>query len=153
MALYRENKLNPFSSLIMLFIQLPIIIALYQVFWRELSNSTFDNHLFLGLINLGERSLVMAFLAAVFQYFQGKLSLLPPQKTDSSANANLPAASVGKTMVFVGPLLTVLVLSALPSALGLYWITSTVFSIAQQVYINKKLKNHLNNHAENRGKT
>jgi membrane protein insertase Oxa1/YidC/SpoIIIJ len=56
-------------------------------------------------------------------------------------------------MVFVGPLLTVLVLSALPSALGLYWITSTVFSIAQQVYINKKLKNHLNNHAENRGKT
>ena len=38
MELYKEHKVNPFSSILLLFIQLPVLlIALYQVFWRDLS--------------------------------------------------------------------------------------------------------------------
>ncbi len=42
-------------------------------------------------------------------------------------------------MLFIGPILTIVILARLPAALGLYWIASTLFSIGQQWYINKKL--------------
>ena len=44
-------------------------------------------------------------------------------------------------MIYVGPVISIIVFMNLPSALSLYWTVSTIFSIGQQLYINKKLKN------------
>ena len=41
-------------------------------------------------------------------------------------------------MVYIFPIITVIILIKLPSALGLYWIVSGVFSIAQQHFLLKK---------------
>lgn len=136
MSLYKENRVNPLSSIILIAIQLPVLIALYQVLGKEALTSSFDNLSFLGLINLGEKSIILVAAAAILQYFQGKLAM-PKQSGQESGN---PAAVMGKTMVFVGPLLTLVVLVNLPSALGLYWAVSTVFSIIQQISINKKIE-------------
>jgi YidC/Oxa1 family membrane protein insertase len=116
-----------------LFFQLPILIALYQVFLRGLSGAAFDNHLFLGLIDLGRKNLPMALVASAAQYFQGKLMF------QKGKDPNDPMIASGKMFMVIGPFLTGIVLASLPSALGLYWIVSTAFSIIQQVYINKKL--------------
>ncbi|MBI5732900.1 membrane protein insertase YidC [Candidatus Jorgensenbacteria bacterium] len=129
MSLYKEHRLNPFSGFLLIIIQLPIFIALFNLFTKELSGGAFDSKMFLGLIDLESKSLPLVLIAAVLQYYQGKISV-------PSKNSSMPAA--GKMMVFLGPILTVVVLSTLPSALGLYWIVSTLFSIAQQIYINKK---------------
>ncbi len=43
-------------------------------------------------------------------------------------------------MVWLGPFLTLMVLMNLPSALSLYWFISSLVSIGQQIYINKKLR-------------
>lgn len=134
MALYKENKLNPFSGFFLLIIQLPIFIALFQIFSRELSNVAFDSSTFFGLINLSEKSIVLAFVAAGLQYIQGKMALATAGTTKDN-----PAASIGKMMVIIGPALTLIILFTLPSALGVYWIVSTLFSIGQQIYINKKI--------------
>jgi YidC/Oxa1 family membrane protein insertase len=136
MALYKENKLNPFSGFFLLLIQLPIFIALFQIFSRELSNVAFDSSTFFGLINLSERSILLAVIAAGLQYIQGKMAL----SASSGTEKGNPAASIGKTMVVVGPALTLVILFSLPSALGMYWVVSTIFSIGQQVYINKKIR-------------
>ena len=37
MALYKENKINPFSGFFLILLQLPIILALYFVFFKGLS--------------------------------------------------------------------------------------------------------------------
>ena len=42
-------------------------------------------------------------------------------------------------MVFMGPILTVAILSSMPAAVGLYWFITSVFTLAQQLYINKTL--------------
>lgn len=136
MSLYRENRINPFSGFFLILVQLPIFIALFQVFTKGLKTYTFDNSAFFGLINLGEKSLVVAVIAAVLQYVQGKISL--PPKTAETGKEN-PFASTGKMMVIMGPVFTLFILTTLPSALGIYWAVSTVFSIVQQLYINKKL--------------
>lgn len=129
MALYKEHKINPFTSLLLIFFQLPILIALYRVFLKEIGN--FDNIIFLGFINLRNRSLVVAFIAAILQYYQVKLSLPKINSNDDKAS------QMGRAMIYIGPILTLAILSSFPSAIGIYWITSTLFSIGQQLVINK----------------
>lgn len=138
MALYKKYRLNPFSGFLTLLLQLPIFIALFQVFSKGLGGQIFDNHTLLGLINLGETSIVLALLAAFLQYVQGKLSLVAVSSGKTQGGDD-PLRSTGKTMMIVGPVITVVVLFRLPAALGLYWVTSTLFSIMQQWFINKRL--------------
>ncbi|MDP2704584.1 MAG: YidC/Oxa1 family membrane protein insertase [bacterium] len=136
MALYKKHKINPFSSILSLFIQIPILIAIYQVLLKEAGGAIFDNFLFLGFINLREINLVIAVIAAVFQYIQIKMSM---PKNTGGKNEN-PMAGMSKAMLYIGPGLTLLFLSRFPAALGVYWLTSTVFGIGQQVLINKSIR-------------
>jgi len=135
MALYRQNKVNPLSGLLLIIIQLPIIIALYQVFLKGLSGVVFDNHTFLGIIDLGAKSLILVVAAALLQYVQGKLSL-PPQSSDEQGKKIFQTS---RMMTILGPIITLVILISLPSAISLYWAVSTLVSIGQQVYINKKI--------------
>jgi YidC/Oxa1 family membrane protein insertase len=136
MELYKENKINPFSGFVLILIQLPIFLALFQIFTKGLKTYAFDVNAFWGLINLSEKSLVIAVLAAVLQYVLGRISLPPQAGSGEKENA---FASAGRMMVWMGPLFTLLVLTNLPSAIGIYWLVSNVFSVLQQLYINKKL--------------
>ena len=151
MELYRQHKVNPFSGFFLILVQLPILIVLYQLFITGFSADALNNlygfmtapaeihNSFLGLIDLGERSILMVVLAAVLQYFQGRLSL-PKPKPGEDKNQESPAAKVGRSMVFIGPVLTGVILLSLPAAVGLYWFASSAFSIFQQILINKSLK-------------
>ncbi len=138
MGLYKEHNLNPFSGFLLLLVQLPIFIALFRMFSNALSNGLFDSTMFLGLIDLSEKSIVLAVLAAGLQYIQGKMTFAA-QGSGKEGQGSNPAASMGKIMIVVGPVLTLAILSSLPSALGVYWTASTVFSVGQQFYINKKI--------------
>lgn len=133
MELYKNHKVNPLSGFLIILIQLPVLIALYQLFLNLPSDL---NATFLNFINLKEANLVIVFLAAALQYLQGKLSL-PQVRPEQQNQASFKMA---KNMVFLGPILTVVFLYTLPSAVGLYWLATTVFSIFQQIYINKSLK-------------
>jgi len=145
--LYKEYEINPFSSILLLVIQLPVLIALYQVFLRGLSNAVFDNYNFLSLINLNHKSFFITLLAALAQYYQGKL-MLP-----NAGSGNQAADKANQMMLlYMGPLLTLVVLSNLPSALGVYWLVSSLFSVGQQIFINKALakQKHGTNIGENK---
>src|SRR3989338_7089858 len=43
MDLYKKHNVNPFSSFLMLFIQLPVLIAIYRLFVKEFSPELFNN--------------------------------------------------------------------------------------------------------------
>ncbi len=128
MELYKTNRVNPFSGFLLLLLQLPVFIALFEIFTTGIKSTLFVNPTFLGMA-LGANSMVLAIVAAALQYFQGKLAM--PAGKDMEATQ--------KIMVFVGPLVTVLVLGNLPAALSLYWSVSNLFSLGQQFYINEKL--------------
>ena len=131
MALYREHRVNPLSGIFFLALQLPIFIALFRIFNQELGSDLFDSHTLLGVLNLEEKSLVVALVAAGFQYIQARL--MPYSKDASAKMAKWFALGAG-------PIITLLILTSLPSALGLYWTTSGIFSIVQQFAINKTIK-------------
>lgn len=149
LEVYKEHKVNPFSSILLLFIQIPVLIALYHVFLIGLGPDAFGslygfitrpdafNFDFLGLINLHERSMLMVGLTALAQYFQARLALPPAQK------GRVPTSmeKMGQQMAYVGPVLAFVILVNLPAAISLYWLTGAVFSIFQQVIVNRSLKN------------
>jgi len=169
-SLYRKEKINPLGGLLPLLIQLPILIALYQVFWKGLRPESITNLYsfvsqpgginpsFLGLINLGEASLILAVLAGVTQFFQskkiisqtapqnpkgkqasygaGKFEAGPDKKPDQMSRfSNI----FQKEMLYFFPVFTVFILWKLPAAIALYWITTSLFSLVQQYLIFKKI--------------
>ncbi len=149
--LYKTEKINPFSGLLLGLIQIPILIALYRVFWggvnpQELSalygfifNPGQINPLFLHIIDLSKPNLVLAILAGLVQYFQTKM-LIPQTNSKSSVQGKGADFSqmMQKQTLYFFPVFTIIILIGLPSALGLYWTTSGLFSIIQQYLIFKK---------------
>ncbi len=150
MELYRTEKINPFSGLLLALVQIPILIALYRVFWYGLKPGALEslyafvanpghiNSLFLGWVDLAKPNIIFAVLAGILQFFQTKM-LLPAQDT-SKPKDNGMATIMQKQMVYVFPFITVIILLRLPSALGLYWMVSGVFSVVQQYFILKQVK-------------
>ncbi len=135
LSLYKKYKLNPFSGILLLILQLPVFIVLFQVFSKELSTGIFATTTFLGLIDLGTKGYLMPIVAGIAQYIQTKL-MMGAQKDTTSDN---PMAGMAKTMSVIGPAFTLLILINLPTALSVYWTVSGIFSIFQQMYINKRL--------------
>ena len=149
MALYRDKKFNPFSGIFLLFLQIPIIWALFYVFrggieinpaliYHFVSLPEHINPYFFGL-DLSKPNMILAAITAVAQYFQAKTATPPAPKTGAKDRATEITEMVTKQMIFFIPLITFFVLYALPSALGLYWLVTTAFSILEQrALFNKK---------------
>ena len=143
--LYTEHKANPALPIILILLQLPVLIALFLIFkagiTAESLNSLYSfvprpeiiNHTFFNLLDLTKASLLLTVLAAIAQYFQSKLAIVKPKPGETQTDAE----RIGRSLVYVAPVITVAVLWTLPAAIGLYWITTTIFSAAQQVIINK----------------
>jgi len=150
MELYKEHKVNPFSGFLLLLVQLPILLALYRVFLSEFSPDALGavysfvvrpevlNIEFLGLIDLSQKSFLIAIIAALFQYLQAKFSLIKSKKPSSELT---PIENMGRQMVLISPIMTfgILYFFNLPSAVGIYWMTTAAFSFIQQLVINKRL--------------
>ncbi len=148
MALYKKEKINPFSGCLPLLIQLPILIAMYRVFWKGFQpeqmmllysfvpDPGLINAFFLGIINLAKPNLVLAVLAGIFQFFQVKM-VSPKTKTKEKQSSGF-SGQMQKQMLYFMPAFTIIILFRLPSAIGLYWIVVTLFTIIQQYFIFKK---------------
>ena len=143
MDLYREHKVNPLSSCLPLLIQLPILIALYQVFnsalaqkiqglYSFISNPGYISPVFIHLIDLSKPSWVLAIAAGALQFWQSRLMLSSNQSNDATAKA------MAIQTTYVLPLLSVFIAWRLPAGLPLYWVVTTIFAIAQQYYIMRK---------------
>ena len=148
LELYQKEKISPFSGCLPLLLQLPILIALYRVFFflKDYNPETLKtllynfvpypgtiNLTFLGTINLAQPNFFLALIAGILQYFQSKISI-GKQKTKKNDFSSM----IQSQMLYFFPVFTVLIVWKLGAIIGLYWIFSTLFSIGEQYLINKK---------------
>lgn len=147
MALYKDNNVSPFSSCLPLLIQLPILIALYQVFSKALkgnltglysfvSNPGVLNPELFGLVDLSHPNIIFAILAGLVQFWQSWMI----SKWQSSAAADATTKALNVQMLYILPLVSIFIAWRLPAGLPLYWIVTTLFAVAQQFYINRTHK-------------
>lgn len=161
MKLYKEHKVNPLGSCLPLLVQLPIFLALYWVLQAGLTTNDFGglypfiqspgaiNTVSLGLIDLREKSLILAALAGLAQFWQAKMMMRkrPPQKADSGVEPKEfdkakkdedMMSMMNKQMLYMMPVLTVVIGWQLPAGLSLYWLISTLLTGLQQLVMFRK---------------
>jgi len=175
--LYKKYGTNPFSGCLVIILQLPVIFALYYVFYKPFSvdpaliysfiqapESLHTN--FLGLIEMGSKSLFLGIFAGVTQFIQGYLSSPVKPKVAKSSEAGSPDASkeafreivkgIGATpppktfqeqlsdsmqmnVKYILPVFIAFIAWKISAAVALYWIVSNIFTIVQEWYIRRKL--------------
>ena len=151
--LYKHHKTNPFSGCLLVLIQIPIIFALYYVFLKGINLEggllypfihapEHINMIFLGVLDIGQKSLVLAILAGVSQYFQARLMPKPatPEKSTGSSFQENFTKSMHTQMKYVFPFIVAFIAYRVSGAVALYWITSNIFAVGQQIYANRKRK-------------
>ncbi|MBI4092499.1 MAG: membrane protein insertase YidC [Candidatus Kerfeldbacteria bacterium] len=158
MVLYREHKVNPLSSCLPLLIQLPFLFALYQVFvsglqidptthllkperladlygsLKTIYATTPINSISLGFIDLlRNKNIIIAVLTGITQYLQTKM-LTPTTNIPKvkGAEDERSAATITRQMNYFLPIVTAYFSYIFPAGLGLYILTTNIFSIAQQ---------------------
>lgn len=128
MKMYREHKVNPISGCLPMVFQLPIIFILY----RALLGFPFaENPSFLWIANLGKPNIPLLLGLGGLMFLQQRVS----QKVQTSKEQE----GIAKMMQFF-PLFLIFILWSLPSGVMLYWFTSTLISITQQLFISKRTR-------------
>ncbi len=150
MDLYKENKVNPFSSCLPLLIQLPFLIAVYRVF-RDGVNNKLDyvysfitkpetiNLISFGFLDLGKPNIILAVLAGLAQFWQAKMMITkkPEVKSEGAKDENM-AAIMNKQMLYFMPAITIFIGISLPGGLTLYWFVLTLVTVLQQLITFRK---------------
>lgn len=148
---YKEKGINPFAGFFILIVQLPIIIGLYQIFLKSglpkineallysfVSPILSVNMMFLGILDVSAKSITLAILAGITTYIQ--LHLASAQSSASTATGM--QADIAKMMTtqmkYVFPVIVTFISYSISGALALYWITSNLFAIGQEIYIKNK---------------
>lgn len=148
LELYRTEKVNPFASILTLFIQLPVLLALYWVFRYE-SFTALDvarlysftplphatSLLFLGFVNIAGKSLFVAALAGITQYF---LALLTPMPTSGDGAQADFSRVLMLQMRYVFPILIAVIAYSSSTAIAIYFVTINLARMLQQWYVLRK---------------
>ena len=154
MELYRKEGINPFMSLVLIFVQLPIVFALYYIFLKSglpsvnvellyqpyITVPTNIKMEFLGLIDIGGKSLVLALFAAVSSFLQLRFSVpaMPKRESNASFKDDL-ARTMNIQMRYIFPIIVFFISYNISGAVALYWFTSNIFTIGQELYVKKRL--------------
>ena len=156
LELYKEKGVNPFSGVLVLLIQLPIIFALYRIFlhagfpnvdtallYSFVPSPAHINVFFLGLIDITKKSAPLALLAAGSTYFQLKLASSntnkPDKKGDKASFGEDLAQSMQTQMKYFFPILVFFISYKISGVIALYWLTSNLFTIGQEIVVRKKI--------------
>lgn len=166
MELYKQKGVNPFSSILLLIIQLPILFALISVFYKIIPNvqpellysfiqAPHASATLLGL-DLTQKSFILALITGVIQYFQLKYSVAARQQQDMADAtvksggkldpASQMASSMNTQMKYILPVVAFasiywIIPASFPQAasiIAIYWSVSSLFTLAQELYIKKK---------------
>lgn len=161
MELYRAKKIRPFAGILLVLIQFPILIALISVFYKIIPSVHPEflysfiqapeiHPFFLGFIDLSKKSLILSLLTGIIQYLQLHFSIsMQKPKSDTLPSADMASqlsSSMQNQMKYTLPILAFvstywIIPSRFPQAaaiIAIYWSTSTLFTLAQELYVRKK---------------
>jgi YidC/Oxa1 family membrane protein insertase len=158
MEFYKINKINPFSSILTVILQIPIILSLYYIFFRSglpvINTDLLYSFIkvpeavsmnFLGLMDVSKKSIILAFLAAASSFWQMHLASKSTNNQGKPASAKATAGKedfaqiMSKQMKYTMPLIVFFISWKISAIIALYWLVSNLFSIAQDAYIRRQM--------------
>jgi YidC/Oxa1 family membrane protein insertase len=156
MEIYRDAGMNPFASIILIIIQIPVVIALYFSVYKgggvPLPNINTDllysfvaepvtvSMNFLGMIDITQRSVLLAIAAAVTQYFvvNATMPKLPPKVAGEKPNMKDDfMRNMQLQMRYVMPVLIGVVAYTTSATIALYFLVSNIVALIQEIFVRK----------------
>ena len=149
MRFYQENKVNPFASCIPLLAQLPVFITLFYVLQKDLrfdicgqSEKTCSDFAVAQGHSAGFFGESFLFIPDLTAKAEGGvlITLLIIYVGTQLVSGMVMALSADKSqrvLMFMLPLIFVPFIISFPAGLILYWITTNVWTIGQQLVIKK----------------
>lgn len=148
LELYKKAGVNPLSGCLPVLIQIPIVISLYYVFFQGL---VFNTDILYGGVSVPEtvkttffgadlagKSLVLALLAGITQFFQITIA----NKRTTIQEGSGIQAQIGKSLQFqmkyILPIFITLIAYRISGAVALYWVVNNIVSIVIELVISKK---------------
>ena len=126
MKLYRESGVNPFSSCLPLFIQMPIFFALYSVLNNSIELKGAPFILWIKDLSLKDPYYILPILMGISMFVQQRFTTTSQQ------------AEQQKIFSYMMPIILTFFFLTFPSGLTLYWLSYNILMIFIQAYIKKK---------------
>jgi len=155
MQLYKDRNINPFSSFLSLFIQLPIIWYLYKTIRLAAAQGIATSGLlysfvhvppvastmFLGIIDISTKGIILALIAGGAQYLQGLYAIPTPKPVDLKPGqkpsfGNDMARAMNMQVKYLIPIM-IIPIAYSSGALALYFIASALFTVGQELFMRK----------------
>ncbi|MFZ1988063.1 MAG: YidC/Oxa1 family membrane protein insertase [Minisyncoccia bacterium] len=150
-ALYKKYRINPFASFATILIQLPILLALYFVFNNEalpqvdlailysfITIPAVISTTFLGIFSITGKSIILAAIAGATQFLQAYIAIpTPPKKSEKSTMQEDFGRAMAMQARYVIPLIIAFVSYEASGAVALYFVTSNIVTILQELWVRR----------------
>jgi YidC/Oxa1 family membrane protein insertase len=124
-AYYREHGINPLASFAPLLIQIPVFISLYYLMRKDVKSGLFGTDGFLFIPHLTDKPVGGVLVALIFCYLVSQIA--------GSLVATRAMKGGQKGLMLALPLLFVTVVARFPAGLAVYWITTSLWTLGQQL--------------------
>ena len=153
LELYKKIGANPLSGIFLMLIQLPVIIGLYFVFYKGGLPDIHTESLYgwvaapenvrmtlLGIVDMAGKSLLLAVIAGITQFIRASYSMpTPAARKENASFQDDFARSMQMNVKYVFPFLIATFAYILNAAVALYWVTSNIFAILQEIYVKRQM--------------
>ena len=164
MELYKTHKINPMGSCLPILLQMPFLIGLYHIVqiglaphmayflyqFQEKVDLTVIQNWFLGIDLTLPGNYILPLIVGGAQWVAFRMTMLrqkkkqeadkkPAKKKDKKAAPSMQdsMAQMNVIMQWALPVMIAFFTFIMPSGVGIYWVTSTLFGIAQQWFVNR----------------
>jgi len=124
---YREHGVNPLTAFAPVLFQIPIFISLYFLMRTDVKSGLFGDAGFLFVPHLTDRPEGAVLVALLLTYLTSQIT--------GSLIATRSMQGGQRGLVLALPLLFVGVVARFPAGLAVYWITTSLWTLGQQVVL------------------
>ena len=139
MALFQKHGVNPLAGCLPIFIQMPILMAMYHAIMRTQEIKT-GSFLWFEL-GAPDPYYILPLIAGAATFYQQKLMM-----ADNPSGQN-PQMQM---MLYIMPIMITVFAIFFPSALALYWVVGNVFMVVQTIFIRRPMMKDAGTGGENK---
>src|SRR3989338_3344329 len=147
MKLFKQHGVNPMSGCFPIMLQMPVFFALFRTLQSsfEMRQAPFVS--WIGDLSAPDKLLQLPFAIPflgewfnILPIIMGIASFVQMKLTPKTTTGDDPQAKMQQKMMQMMPLIFPFILYSFPSGLTLYWTTSTLISIGEQILIRRSVK-------------
>ena len=140
MALFQKSGVNPLAGCLPIFVQMPILFAIYHAIMR--TDLLKEGGFLWFQLGAPDPYFILPLVTGAATYLQQKLMMA------GSPAANNPQM---KVMLYLMPIMITIFAIFFPSALALYWVVGNIFMVVQTIFIRRPMMKDVNIGGENKG--